>query len=148
MRFRCRGRTCAVFSGEDLFEKDTFQNLTLRSTGSGGIGDQILDSKQANVAVVLGLSYVEENYTTVPTTKTPSKRWAVRSEFAIVPEQVKVFHKQEGYYDFGTRNAVCIFADHGVRVTVYKNLFLNMEYDFRFNGAPAPGRKELDGARV
>jgi hypothetical protein len=50
----------------------------LRSTGSGGIGDQILDSKQANVAVVLGLSYVEENYTTVPTTKTPSKGWAVR----------------------------------------------------------------------
>lgn len=135
-------------NAEALFEKDTFQSLVLRSTYSVGVGYQFLDTDRHKLAVVGGLSHVSEDYSTVPDTETPSLRWGVRWEYALVPDMVKLFHKHEGYQDFMTRSAVRFFADQGVRVAVYQNLFLNFEFDLRYNGAPAPGRKPTDEAYI
>jgi putative salt-induced outer membrane protein YdiY len=133
---------------EGLMEKDTFQNLLLRMTLGSGLGYQFVDTKAATVSVVSGLAYVNEHYTNAPSTKTPSARWGVRSEFVLVPDRVKLFHKHEGYYDFGERGALRIFADQGLRVTLLGNLFVNLEYDLRYNGDPAPGRQKLDEAMI
>lgn len=135
-------------NAEGLFEKDTFQNLTLRTTLGAGLGYQFLESARATVAGVAGLAYVSEDYTNAPQTRTPSARWSLRTEFTLVPDRVKVFHKHEGFYDFAERNAIRFFADQGIRVTVYENLFVNFEYDLRYNGAPAPGRKRTDEAFI
>jgi putative salt-induced outer membrane protein YdiY len=133
---------------EGLFEKDTFQNLALRTTLGSGLGYQFLDQPWATLSVVTGLAYVSEDYTNAPATKTPSWRWGVRSEVVLVPDRVKLFHKHEGFYDFGERGALRILADQGLRVTLIGNLFVNVEYNIRYNGDPAPGRRRTDEAMI
>lgn len=131
-------------NAEGLLEKDTFQNLTLRTTLGGGLGYQFVDTKRATVSAVAGLAYVGEDYTNAPQTTTAAGRWSLRVELALIPDRVKFFHKHEGFYDFGERGALRVFADQGLRITVLGNLFLNLEYDVRYNGATAPGRRRTD----
>ncbi|MBD0316592.1 MAG: DUF481 domain-containing protein [Nitrospiraceae bacterium] len=141
--------TTKVFvNTEGLLEKDTFQSLALRTTLGSGLGYQFLESTRATLSVVSGLAYVSEDYTNATSTKTPSARWGVRSEFVLVPDLVKFFHRHEGFYDFGERGALRLFADQGLRVTLIGNLFVNLEYDLRYNGDPAPGREKLDEAMI
>jgi putative salt-induced outer membrane protein YdiY len=135
-------------NAEGLLEKDTFQNLVLRTTLGSGLGYQFMDTQRATVSVVTGLAYVSEHYTNAPSVKTPAARWGLRTEFTLVPDRVKLFHKHEGFYDFGERGAMRVFADQGLRVTLIGNLFVNVEYDLRYNGAPAPGRRRTDEAMI
>lgn len=136
------------FNLEELLEKDTFQNLFLRSTTGAGLGLQVLDFDMHKLAVIAGLAYVHEDYTTVPTTQTPTARWNVRWEYTVIPKILKLWHKHEGYRDFLVRDALRVNADQGVRVTLYENLFLNVEYDIRYNTRPAPGRLPTDEAFI
>ena len=140
--------TNVFINTEALLEKDTFQSLALRTTLGSGLGYQFFETARATLSVVSGLAYVSEDYLNAPATKTPSARWGVRSEWVLVPDRVKLFHKHEGFYDFGERGALRIFADQGLRVTLIGNLFVNLEYDLRYNGDPAPGRQKLDEAMI
>ena len=131
-----------------LLEKDTFQFLNLRTSLGAGAGYQFLETARTKLSAELGLAYVNEHYTNADQTQTPSSRWAIRWEHDLLPDRVKLFHRQEGYYDLNAGNALRIRADQGVRVTVYKNLFLNLEYDLRYNSQPAPGRLKTDEAFI
>ncbi len=131
-----------------MLEKDTLQNLQLRSTIGSGLGYQFYDTSRTALSIALGLAHVAEHFTTVPSTRTPSARWNIRWEHALWPDRVKVFHKHEGFWDLNAGNAFRLNADQGLRVTVYKNLFVNMEYDIRLNTQPAPGRKKLDESYI
>ena len=134
--------------GMGLLEKDTFQNLNLRMTFGGGLGYQFVDTKRAMLQTEAGLAYVNEHFTNASPTVTPSSRLAVRWEYSVIPDKVKLFQRAEGYYDLSGGNAMRLRADQGVRVTVYKQLFVNFEYDYRFNSQPAPGRKTTDEAYI
>ncbi|WHZ24532.1 MAG: hypothetical protein OJF47_003644 [Nitrospira sp.] len=127
-----------------MLEKDTLQNLQLRSTIGSGLGYQFYQSARTTLSLSAGLAYVNEHYTTVPASQTPSGRWGLRWEHALWPDRVKVFHRQEGFWDINHGNGFRLNADQGIRITVYKNLFFNVEYDLRLNTQPAPGRKKLD----
>ena len=131
-----------------MLEKDTLQNLQLRSTIGSGLGYQFYESARTTLSLSLGLAHVSEHFTNSPNTQTPSGRWSLRWEHALWPDRVKVFHRHEGFYDVTAGNAFRINADQGVRITVYKNLFFNVEYDLRLNTQPAPGRKKTDEALI
>ncbi len=131
-----------------MLEKDTLQNLQLRSTIGSGLGYQFYDSARTTLSVALGLAHVDEHFTTSPNTRTPSSRWNLRWEHALLPDRIKVFHRHEGFYDLNGGNAIRVNADQGLRVTVYKNLFINMEYDLRLNTQPAPGRQQVDQSYI
>lgn len=131
-----------------MLEKDTLQNLQLRSTIGSGLGYQFYESARTTLSLSLGLAHVSEHFTNSPNRQTPSGRWSLRWEHALWPDLVKVFHRHEGFYDVNAGNAFRINADQGVRITVYKNLFFNVEYDLRLNTQPAPGRKKTDEALI
>jgi putative salt-induced outer membrane protein YdiY len=131
-----------------LFEKDTFQRLNLRMTFGAGVGYQFLESRRKTLSVEVGMAYVNEHFTTTESHQTPSAHWALKYDHAVLPERLSVFHKHDGYYDLAAGNAMRILADQGVRVVVYQQLFMNLEYDLRFNSQPAPGRKKLDEAYI
>lgn len=131
-----------------LLEKDALQNLQLRSTIGSGLGYQFYESARTKLSLSAGLAYVNEHFTTLPKTETPSGRWSLRWEHAVWPDRVKVFHRHEGFWDINAGNAFRLNADQGVRITVYKNLYFNVEYDLRLNTQPAPGRKEVDEAFI
>jgi putative salt-induced outer membrane protein YdiY len=131
-----------------MLEKDTLQNLQLRSTIGSGLGYQFYESARTTLSLSLGLAHVSEHFTNSPNTQTPSGRWSLRWEHTVWPDRVKVFHRHEGFYDVNAGNAFRINADQGVRITVYKNLFFNVEYDLRLNTQPAPGREKLDESLI
>lgn len=131
-----------------MLEKDTLQNLQLRSTIGSGLGYQFYETARTTLALSVGLAHVNEHFTNSPNTQTPSARWSVRWEHALWPDRVKVFHRHEAFYDLNSGNAFRVNADQGVRITVYKNLFFNVEYDLRLNTQPAPGRKTTDEAVI
>lgn len=131
-----------------MLEKDTLQNLQLRSTIGSGLGYQFYETARTTLALSVGLAHVGEHFTNSPNTQTPSARWSVRWEHALWPDRVKVFHRHEAFYDLNAGNAFRVNADQGVRITVYKNLFFNVEYDLRLNTQPAPGRETTDEAVI
>jgi putative salt-induced outer membrane protein YdiY len=131
-----------------MLEKDTLQNLQLRSTIGSGLGYQFFETARTTLALSVGLAHVNEHFTNSPNTQTPSARWSVRWEHALWPDRVKVFHRHEAFYDLNAGNAFRVNADQGVRITVYKNLFFSVEYDLRLNTQPAPGRKTTDEAVI
>lgn len=64
-----------VFSNaEALVEKDTFQNLSLRSTIGAGLGNQFIGTQRVSISVMTGLAHMSEYYTNAPSIKTPSAR--------------------------------------------------------------------------
>ncbi|MBS0170844.1 MAG: DUF481 domain-containing protein [Nitrospira sp.] len=127
-----------------MLEKDTLQNLQLRSTIGSGLGYQFYETARTTLAVSAGLAHVNEHFTNSPSTETPSARWSLRWEHGLWPDRVKIFHRHEAFWDLNGGNAFRVNADQGVRITVYKNLFFNVEYDLRLNTQPAPGRKKTD----
>ncbi|MBI4003132.1 MAG: DUF481 domain-containing protein [Nitrospira defluvii] len=127
-----------------MLEKDTLQSLQLRSTIGSGLGYQFYETASTTLSLSVGLAHVNEHFTNSPNTQTPTGRWSLRWEHALWPDRVKVFHRHEGFWDINAGNAFRFNADQGVRITVYKNLFFNVEYDFRLNTQPAPGRKKND----
>ncbi len=131
-----------------MLEKDTLQNLQLRSSIGSGLGYQFYETARTMLSLSVGLAHVSEHFTNSPNTQTPSGRWSLRWEHALWPDRVKVFHRQEGFYDINAGNAFRLNADQGIRITVYKNLFFNVEYDLRLNTQPAPGRKTTDEAVI
>ena len=127
-----------------MLEKDTLQNLQLRSTIGSGLGYQFIDTPRTTLSLSIGLAHVNEHFTNSPSNQTPSGRWSLRWEHSLWPDTVKLFHRHEGFYDINAGNALRLNADQGIRITVYRNLFFNVEYDLRLNTQPAPGRKTTD----
>ncbi|MBX3346858.1 MAG: DUF481 domain-containing protein, partial [Nitrospira sp.] len=88
-----------------MLEKDTLQNLQLRSTIGSGLGYQFFETARTTLALSVGLAHVNEHFTNSPNTQTPSARWSVRWEHALWPDRVKVFHRHEAFYDLNAGNA-------------------------------------------
>jgi putative salt-induced outer membrane protein YdiY len=131
-----------------LFEQDTFQDLSLRSTAGAGIGYQFLDTVRTKLSGDLGMAYANENFRTQPDTGTASGRWSVTLNHEFIPDRLIFFHHHEGFYDVKAPNAYRIRADQGVRLPIYKGLSLNLEFNMRYNSNPAPGRKTTDQAYI
>jgi putative salt-induced outer membrane protein YdiY len=127
-----------------LLEQDTLQDLNLRSTFGAGPGYQFIDTLRTKLSGTVGLAYVNEDWRTREDTSSTAGRWGVNFTTALIPDRLIFFHRQEGFYDFKEPNAWRLRADQGLRVPVYKQLAVNLEYDLRYNSNPAPGRKRTD----
>ena len=131
----------------NMLEHDRFQNLDYRITLGGGLGYQFLNTGQVSLSSTIGLAYVDQDYTTVPETETPSSHWGYRFEATLL-SRFKIFQRFDGYYDLRYGNAIRIVMDQGLRIPVFQTLYVSLEYDYRLNTQPAPGRKEVDDAYI
>lgn len=130
-----------------LFEYDSFQNLELRVTLGAGLGYQFLSTGRTTLSGTIGLGYVNQHYSNLPRLESPTVQWGWRFEQSLVP-RVKIFQRFDGFYDVLGDNALRITADQGLRVIVYRNLYVSFEWDYRLNTVPAPGRKKVDEAFI
>jgi len=128
----------------NLAETDQFQDLSLRNTGGLILGYDILDQAHHNLTIGAGPAAVYQDFTTEPTTVTPSVTWLLRYEFMIRGDDVIFFHKQQGFQDLGQGSAIRVNADQGIRVRIINNWRVNFEYDFRYNSLPVAGNKTVD----
>ena len=134
--------------GNQLFEYDLFQNLAIRSTTMAGLGYDLFDHKSHLLTFGAGPAVVYQNFTTEPSTVSPSAMWLVRWYREFRGGDLRLFHHHQGFQDVGASRAFRLNADQGIRVKIFGDFSLNLEYDLRFNTEPAPGRKELDQAFI
>lgn len=129
-------------------EQDKFQNLTLRSTTTGGLGYELLNYERHELIVGAGPTAVYTDFSTEPAYVDPSATWLVRWYYEVYRDIVKLYHNHQGWKDFGQKAALRLNATQGIRVELYNDINMHVEYGIRLNTKPAPGRKELDTSLI
>lgn len=125
-------------------EQDRFQNLSLRSTSVAGLGDEFINYRYHTLIAAAVPTAVFTNFSTEPAFVEPSATWLLRWYYEVYRDIVELYHDHQGWKDFRKNAAVRVNATQGIRVTLYKEINFHVEYGFRLNMKPAPGRKELD----
>ena len=120
----------------------------IRSSTMAGLGYDLFDHKSHLLTFGAGPAAVYQNFTTEPDTLSPSAMWLVRWYREFRGGDLRLFHHHQGFQDVGASRAFRLNADQGIRVKIFGDFSLNLEYDLRFNTEPAPGRKELDQAFI
>jgi len=134
----------------NFLEQDQFQGLNARATLGVGLGYQFLDKDSHKLNGYTGPAWVYENFVETGTTVTPTWAWGLRWEKDIWSDDVTVYHNQQGYRDFGDQGskALRLVFEQGIRVEVYGDLYLKLEFDWRFNSQPEPGKAQSDESLI
>lgn len=134
---------------DELFEQDSFQDLTLRSSTSSGLGYQFFDTQEHDLAIIGGLGFVHQDFKTRSTIQSPAYLWSINWGYWIVSDGVRIFLDHRGFKDFGNEStALRVNSSQGIRVKLNQHLFLNFAYDIRFNSQPLFQNKKLDEAFI
>ncbi len=131
-----------------LFEQDKFQGLNLRSTTAAGVGRQFIDKSGHKLEGLLGLGGVYQDFELTGKTTTPAWVWALRWEYDLIKDNLELWHRQQGARDALNRQAWRLNADQGIRVSLWDDFYFNLEFDFRFNSQPEPGKQQTDEALI
>ncbi len=129
---------------DQLVEHDRFQNLNLRTTSTVGLGYDFIDNKSHSISLGGGPTLVYQDYSTSAATIDPSTTWIFTWYREFRGGDLKLYHKHQGFRDYGRSTAFRLNADQGIRVEVWNDFSLNLEYQIRYNSQPAQGRKDLD----
>jgi putative salt-induced outer membrane protein YdiY len=133
---------------QTLFEYDKFQDLNLRSTAGPGLGYQFFDTERTKLFAELGPSYFREDYDEGVDNEYLSGRWAAGLKYDLLPEKIKFFHRNEGYYDLTSDKGVYIRTEQGIRLTLVRNFFLNFQANYQYRSEPPAGIKKSDTSLI
>ncbi|GJL54249.1 MAG: hypothetical protein NPIRA02_13810 [Nitrospirales bacterium] len=134
---------------DELFEQDSFQDLTVRSSTTVGLGYQFFDDEEHSLSAVVGPGYVLQDFKSRKTIQNPTGLWAVDWKYWLISNGVEVFLNHQGFQDFGEQStAIRINSRQGLRVKLNKYMYVTFEYDIRFNSRPLFNNKKLDEALI
>jgi len=131
-----------------IFEYDKFQDLNLRSILGAGPGYQFIETENTSLFTELGLAYTNEDYEVASDKEYLSGRWSVGSKLDIIPDRVKFFHFQEGYYDLTSDEGLYLRTVQGFRLPIFEGFFFNIEFDWSYKSDPPPENKKSDTALI
>ena len=95
------------------------------------------------------MGWVREKFEAESTDNSATANWRVRWQFWPVPDVLQLFHNNEGFQDFaGDSRAFRWNADTGLKVPLYHGLYVNLEFDYRFNSDPPSDTKKSDTAFI
>ena len=134
------------------FEKDTFQDLKLRTALSSGPGYNFIEKgdyaspwlKDLSLYAEAGLSYFNEDFTTAADQTSFRARWAVRLNWPILDERMTFYHYQEIYPSLQNTNSYYMTMDNGVRFKLFKGFVSGIQVTTRYNSTPAQGTGDTD----
>jgi putative salt-induced outer membrane protein YdiY len=134
------------------FEKDTFQDLKLRTALSSGPGYQFINRgdyespwlKDITLYAEAGLSYFNEDYTNAADQTSLRGRWAVRLNWPILDERMTFYHFQEFYPSLQDTKSYYMTMDNGVRFNIIAGFVSGIQVTTRYNSTPAQGTGDTD----
>ena len=134
---------------DELFEQDSFQDLTVRSSTTVGLGYQFFETEEHTLAIVAGPGFVLQDFQSRATIRNPTGLWSVDWRYWVFPNGVEVFLDHQGFQDFGKEStALRVNSRQGLRIKLNKYMFVTFEYDIRFNSQPLFNNKKLDEALI
>lgn len=134
---------------DELFEQDSFQDLTVRSSTTIGLGYQFFDSEEHTLAIVGGPGFVLQDFKSRKTIRNPTGLWSIDWKYWLISNGVEVFLDHQGFQDFGKESTgLRVNSSQGLRIKLNKYMFITFTYDIRFNSQPEFGNKKLDEALI
>lgn len=135
-----------------FFEKDTFQDLKLRTALSSGPGYQIIEKgdydspwlKDITLYAEAGLAYFNEDFTTAPDQTSMRGRWAVRLNWPMLDDRITFYHFDEFYPSLQNTKNYYMTMDNGVRFKLFDGFVSGIQVTTRYNSAPARGTGDTD----
>lgn len=134
------------------FEKDTFQDLKLRTALSSGPGYNLIEKgdhtgpwlKDLSLYAETGLSYFNEDFNTGADQTSLRARWAVRLNWPVLDERMTFYHFQEFYPSLQNTKDYYMTMDNGVRFKLIAGFVSGIQITTRYNNSPAPGTGDTD----
>jgi putative salt-induced outer membrane protein YdiY len=134
------------------FEKDTFQDLKLRTALSSGPGYNFIEKgdyaspwlKDMSLYAEAGVSYFNEDYINTGDQTSLRGRWAVRLNWPILDERMTFYHYQEFYPSLQNTKDYFVTMDNGVRFKIIAGFVSGIQVTTRYNSAPTPGTGDTD----
>ena len=134
---------------DELFEQDSFQDLTLRSSTTVGLGYQFFDSEEHTLALIGGTGFVHQDFKSRRTIRNPTGLWSIQWKYWLITDGVEVFLDHQGFQDFGNASTgLRVNSSQGLRIKLNKYMFITFTYDIRFNSQPLFNTKKLDEALI
>ncbi len=134
---------------DELFEQDSFQDLTVRSSTTVGLGYQFFDSQEHTLEIVGGPGFVLQDFRSRQTIRNPTGLWSINWKYWLITDGVEVFLDHQGFRDFGEEStALRVNSSQGLRIKLNKYMFITFTYDIRFNSQPLFNNKKLDEAFI
>jgi putative salt-induced outer membrane protein YdiY len=133
-------------TADEFLEYDRFQGLDIRSATSVGLGYQVFDMDSHHLSGTIGPGYVYQKFREEGTTRTATFSWGVLWDYELITDRLRIYHRQKGYRDLGGdgSTAVRLTAMQGARLELIGDLYFKLEFDYRYNSDPEPGRKKSD----
>ena len=124
-------------------EEDELQDLDLRAIVGAGYGRQFRDDEVLILAGELGLAYRKETYEDAPNSSGPNGQlsanidWKFRKGWALM-------NASQIYPSLEDKNDVYAKVDTRLRTELNEDLFLQLQWVFDWNNAPATGKDTVD----
>lgn len=125
-------------------ERDAVAELEVRLAPGAGVGYQWFERPTFNLSTEAGLVWVYENFKRTGTREFFGPRLAYSVDWTPI-HLLLLYHKLEympSFEDLGGDYLVNI--DAGARLTMWKGLFTELRYEFRYDSTPASGRHRTD----
>jgi len=125
-------------------ERDVVADLELRVAPGAGVGYQWFERPTLNLSTEAGRAWVYENYKRTGWSEFFGPRLAYSVDWTPF-HPLTLFHKLEylpSFEDLG--GDYLLNMDAGARLAVWKGLFAELRYEFRYDSTPASGRHRTD----
>jgi putative salt-induced outer membrane protein YdiY len=126
------------------FERDTFRDISLRSTVGAGIGWQVLDTESLELALQGGLEYVNVDRIDQTDEDYPAAGWGVRYRHALWAGRMVVFHEQQGFWSLQDSRDVLVRSRTGLRFPLAAGIQATTQVNLDWDHQLAPGRESTD----
>lgn len=134
------------------FEKDTFQDLNLRTALATGPGYQFIDKgdydgpwlKDMTLDAEAGLAYYNVDFKTAPDESSLRARWSLKFNWPFLDEKITLYHFHEFFPSLQDTKDYYLTADTGFRIKIIAGFVSGFQWTLRYNSAPAAGTKDTD----
>lgn len=127
------------------FEQDEINSIDMRTTVGGGLGYQAYEQDDLNLQFILGVSYLNEEFTTsAPSEDSLAYKWSSDYDQKFWDDALQLFHNHEILVPSDDTEDFLFESKSGVRVPLAKILTATAEVDFDWDNKPAAGKREED----
>jgi putative salt-induced outer membrane protein YdiY len=127
-------------------ENDEFKDINLRTTLGAGAGYQFFETDKTNLAMELGLSYVNTDYIEAEDEDYPAARWAMNFVQKLFDSRIEFFNRDSVHSDLQDSNNYFFRTRTGLRFPIVERMNSTIQYNYDYDNQPAPGRVKQDKA--